>query len=64
MIQETQKPQLNIPVVSGSDSKCCENCKYHDEKTIGCNHDRWDYCVVRDKNGIVIGYNYHEYHYR
>jgi hypothetical protein len=47
--------------IKGNNSKCCENCKYHDKITIGCNHQRWNHCVVRDKNGIVTDYMYHEY---
>ena len=42
-------------------SKCCENCKHHDEKTIGCKHERWAFCVVRDENDRVKDYIYHEY---
>lgn len=56
--------KLRIAGVSGSDDRDCKNCKYHDAKKLGCKHKYWNNCVVRDKDGLVIDYNYHEYHYR
>jgi hypothetical protein len=57
----TQGEAEKQAVVSGSDSRNCQNCKHFNKEKISCNHFNWNTCVVRDKDGYVVNYVYHHY---
>ena len=56
MIYNTRKSKP----ITDSDSKSCKNCKFHNKEKISCSHFFWDRCVVRDEEGYVVNYNYHQ----
>jgi hypothetical protein len=55
MIQETQKPQLNIPVVSGCLSEITFSYKHPTGKKIGkLEYDDDDMLILRYKGGYIM----------
>jgi len=61
MLQLNEIVKDEVSLIDYNKSKECDNCKFHNKVKIGCEHPKWDYCIKRDKEGIVSNYIYHEY---
>lgn len=57
-IKKSNNPK---PILTDDSVKCCQNCDFYNKEKNSCSHYFWNSCIVRNQDGYVVNYNYHNF---